>query len=86
MTMAALLQYTHSVIRAIPDFHYEQAQCSATDTGFVEEHVVCGTLPDGSTLHLPVCVVADVINGKVSRVREYADSFAARGLLRALAQ
>lgn len=63
---------------------YADAIRSATATGFVEEHAVRGTLPDGSRLDLPVCVVADVVDGKKTNLREYFDTGAAAGLIRAL--
>ena len=69
----------------VKDFHYENAVRSATESGFVEEHQVCGTLPDGGELNLAVCVVAQLRDGKISVLREYFDSRAAAKLLAALA-
>ena len=50
----------------------------------VEEHRVCGTLPDGSNLDLAACVVADVRDGRICALREYMDTAAAAGLVAAL--
>ena len=58
---------------------------SAIDSGFVEEHTVRGTLPNGSQLTLVACVVADIENCKITRLREYVDTAAAAGLSAALA-
>jgi ketosteroid isomerase-like protein len=41
-------------------------------------------LPDGGELRLAACVVADVGDGRIVRMREYVDSAAAAGLLAAL--
>jgi len=84
MSLETLLKFTAAVHGVVPDFHYENPVRSSTATGFVEEHDVCGTLPDGSALRLPVCVVAEVKDGKISAVREYLDSARAAGLLKAL--
>ena len=86
MTVDSLLAFTQAVHRVVDDFRYENARRSATETGFVEEHSVRGTLPDGSELKLAACVVADVVDGRISSLREYVDGAAAAGLLKALAQ
>jgi len=84
MNLETLLGFTSAVLKVVKGFRYEDAVRSATATGFVEEHAVRGTLPDGTALNLSVCVVADVKNGKITTVREYFDSKAAEGLARAL--
>lgn len=85
MSLDTLLRFNAAVGRVVKDFRYEDAVRSATGTGFVEEHAVRGTLPDGKALDLAVCVVADVKDGRVTDVREYLDSAAAAGLSAALA-
>ena len=84
MDLESLLAFSALVKRVIPDFHYENAVRTVTPAGFVEEHDVCGTLPDGSDLRVAACVVAEVSDGKVTRVREYLDTAAAAGLADAL--
>lgn len=84
MDRDTLLKFTGAVNAVVPDFRYEEAIRSATETGFIEEHRVRGTLPDGEQLDLTVCVVGEVVDGKIIVLREYADTAAAAGLLRAL--
>jgi len=84
MNLETLLGFTAAVLKVVKGFRYEDAVRSATATGFVEEHAVRGTLPDGSSLELAVCVVAKVKGGKITDVREYFDSKAAAGLAKAL--
>ena len=84
MGLDALLRFNGAVHRVVKDFRYEGAVRSATTTGFVEEHAVRGTLPDGKALDLQACVVADVRGGKVTGVREYVDTGAAADLIAAL--
>ncbi len=79
-----LLQFTGVVNAVVPDFRYEEAIRSATETGFVEEHRVRGTLPDGGQIDLMVCVVGEVSDGKITVLREYVDTAAAAGLMKAL--
>ena len=86
MDLDALLHFSRTVREVVRDFRYEDAKRSATATGFVEEHSVRGVLPDGGDLDLTVCVVADVRDGRVCELREYLDTFAARGLSEALSR
>ncbi len=79
-----LLKFTGMVNAVVPDFRYEEAVRSGTETGFVEEHRVRGTLPDGSQLDLMACVVGEVSDGKITVLREYVDTAAAGGLMKAL--
>jgi ketosteroid isomerase-like protein len=84
MDLESLLGFSRSVLRVVDNFRYEDAKRSATATGFVEEHSVRGVLPDGNSLDLAVCVVADVRDGRVCDLREYLDVSAASGLIAAL--
>lgn len=84
MTLEPLLEFALAVYNIVKDFRYEDAVRSETSSGFVEEHNVRGTLPDGSEIDLAVCVVAEVREGKVVNVREYFDSASAAGLIRAM--
>jgi ketosteroid isomerase-like protein len=86
MSLETLLKFNRKVGAAVTGFRYEDTVRSATDTGFVEEHAVRGTLPDGTALELAVCVVATVKDGRVTDVREYLDSAASAGLAAALKQ
>jgi len=84
MGLDALVQFSGAVSAVVPDFRYEDRVVTATEQGFVEEHLVCGTLPDGSKLRLPACVVCEVRDGRIVSLREYLDMAAAKGLLKAL--
>lgn len=84
ITLEPLLEFALAVLKVVKNFRYEEAVRSETSSGFVEEHSVRGTLPDGSDLDLRVCVVAEVRDGKVANVREYFDSGTAAGLIKAL--
>ena len=82
----ALLRFAAAVKAAAPDFRYENPVRYDTGDGFVEEHDVRGTAPDGTPFKVAVCVVATVANGKISTMNEYLDTAAARPLMDALAR
>ena len=85
LTLDTLLEFSLAVHGLVENFRYEDAIRNATAEGFVEEHSVRGTLPDGSELRLAACVVAVVEAGRITELREYFDGAAARGLAKALA-
>ena len=85
MSRDILLGFSAAVKTKVPDFRYDDIVCAATDTGFVEEHTVRGTLPDGEQLNLRLCVIGTVVDGKITELREYLDSAGAAGLVKALA-
>ncbi|UAB77715.1 nuclear transport factor 2 family protein [Erythrobacter sp. SCSIO 43205] len=84
MDADTLMGFTDRVHKVVPDFRYENTVCQATENGFIEEHDVCGTLPDESTFKLTLCVVGEVEDGKIAALREYVDTGAAAGLMKAL--
>jgi ketosteroid isomerase-like protein len=62
------------MVRTLPERRYDEQRLSATDTGFVSQHVLRGTTVDGRTVAIPACIVATCTDGRVSRIEEYIDS------------
>ena len=62
----------------------QDIRVTPSDTGFVAQLVSVGTTTSGEHLRVAVCLVATVADGRITRVEEYADSEAAKPLLRAL--
>ncbi|MSO78281.1 MAG: nuclear transport factor 2 family protein [Acidimicrobiia bacterium] len=62
----------------------EDVRITSTEYGFVVQLVTVGTTTGGEALRVAVCLVATVNDGLITRVDEYADSEAAKPLLRAL--
>lgn len=69
-TMAALDWF----FRALPERRYERVSRHAFAGGFVQQHVITGTLADGTALVWPACAIGRVENGRIARVDEYMDS------------
>ena len=51
--------------------------------GYVQQHVLNGTLADGTAFRMPACVVVSVENGRIAKLEEYLDSAHVEPLLRA---
>ena len=84
MDRETLLRFAGAFRAVVRDYRYENVTCVQTDTGFVEEHDVCGTLADGTQVRLPACVVAEVRDGKIEAIREYFDSVRVTAVAKAL--
>jgi ketosteroid isomerase-like protein len=58
----------------IAGFRYEDVRRTATADGFIEQHVLRGTAPNGAELRVPACIVCTVADGRIMRLDEYFDS------------
>ncbi len=67
----AVLDGFFAVVR---DRRYEDVRLVAFPGGFVQQHRLTGTLPDGGTLDWPACIICQVEDGKIVRLDEYMDS------------
>lgn len=68
---------TLKVLAGIPNrisgAHYDVSQREATQTGFVQQHVLKGTMPNGEPIELIACIVCRVEDGRITRLDEYFD-------------
>jgi len=55
------------------DRHYEVRRRIVIPGGFLQEHVLCGRAPDGTAVAMPACIVAEVGDGRITRMNEYLD-------------
>ena len=62
------------VVRNVRDLRYEEIRRQRTDTGFVQQHVLRGTAPNGQPLNIRACLVCTVRDGRITRLNEYLDT------------
>jgi ketosteroid isomerase-like protein len=62
------------------DRRYDVSRREVIDGGFLQQHVLRGTAPDGSAVAMPACIVATVTDGQVVRIDEYLDPSALAAL------
>ena len=62
------------VVRHIGNLRYEAVRCHPTENGFVQQHVLRGTAPNGQALSIPACLVCTVTDGRITRLDEYLDT------------
>ena len=70
-------------VRKLPDRLYTVQRVEALPDGFVQQHVLSATLPDGAPWKMSACVVVRMAEGRITRLDEYIDS-AEAGALRGL--
>ena len=59
--------------KRIAGAHYDIWYREATETGFVQQHVLRGTMPNGEPIAIPACIVCRVEEGRITRLDEYFD-------------
>lgn len=67
-------------IRTLPDRYYRVLYRAALEDGFVQQHILEATLPDGTKWKMFACVVVRIENGVIVRLDEYLDSAQAKAL------
>ena len=60
--------------RNLPDRHYRVLRREALPDGFLQQHVLEATLPDGARWGLDACVIVRMKDGLITRLDEYLDS------------
>ncbi|GAB2631177.1 nuclear transport factor 2 family protein [Prescottella soli] len=71
--------------RTLEDFRYEDIRRHLLPDGFVQQHVVRGTLAGHGPLEVPAALFVHVVDGRICRIDEYVDSAATRALHEAAA-
>ena len=67
-------------IRTLPDRNYRVIRRETLKDGFVQQHVLEATLPDGTSWHMFACCVIRMADGKITRLDEYLDSAQGKAL------
>ena len=60
--------------RAVAGLHYDIVRRAVVSDGVLQQHVLRGTLPDGSPVELHAAMYLQVRDGHVTRIEEYLDS------------
>jgi ketosteroid isomerase-like protein len=66
--------------RKLPERHYNVLRRETLADGFLQQHILEATLPDGTSWAMPACVVVRMAGGKITRLDEYLDSAHAAAL------
>lgn len=61
---------------------YDDVRRQETDNGYVQQHVLRGTAPNGEPFEVEACLVVQVRDGRIVRLEEYLDTAQIQPLLR----
>ena len=64
----------------VPDLRMDAVRRRGVPGGFVEQHVLAGTMPDGAPLRVVGCFLGTVEDGRIARLEEYVDGSQAAAL------
>ncbi len=56
------------------DLRYENVRVTPTSEGFVQQHTMKCTAPNGEPVEAHVCMIATIEDGKIVHVSEYMDT------------
>jgi len=62
------------VIRNLRSRRYRIVRLEALGDGYLQQHVLEATLPDGSAFAMPACLIVRTREGRITRLDEYLDS------------
>ncbi len=68
----------------IKDWKYDVWFREATESGMVQQHTLRGRLPNGDALAIPVCIVLQIQDRRITRLDEYIDSVHTQPMVDAL--
>ena len=77
------LKGVHWIHKVLAGVRYDVTRRVAIPGGFVQEHVLRGTLPSGEAFAMPACVICTVADGVIVTLDEYLDSAHTRPLVAA---
>lgn len=67
-------------IKTLPDRNYRVVRRVALADGFLQQHVLEATLPDGTAWSMDACCVIKIEDGLIVRLDEYLDSAQGKAL------
>jgi ketosteroid isomerase-like protein len=60
--------------RNVRDLRYEEIRRDALAAGYVQRHVLRGSIKDGPSIEVPACLFVTIEDDTITRIEEYADS------------
>jgi ketosteroid isomerase-like protein len=58
----------------VTGLRYDVTRRRAIAGGYVQQHVLRGTAPNGSELAVEACLIVELVDGRISRLEEYLDT------------
>jgi ketosteroid isomerase-like protein len=71
-----MLKIVAFLAQEVKDVRYEEVRVAATPTGYVQQHVLRATAPDGRPVECAACLVVEMEGDRIRRLDEYMDAAA----------
>ena len=68
--------------KRLSGMEYGDIHRQPTPTGYVQQHILRGTAPDGTKVEMPACLIVTIEGERITRLDEYLDPAAAAALSR----
>jgi uncharacterized protein len=75
-TIDANIKVLKWFVETLPDRRYTVLRREVIPDGFMQQHVLSATLPNGEQWKMDACVIVRLKDGKIERLDEYIDSAA----------
>jgi ketosteroid isomerase-like protein len=62
------------MVRKVRGLRYEDIRRVEIPGGFVQQHVLRGTAPNGQPIDVPAAMFCTVVDGRITRLEEYLDT------------
>jgi uncharacterized protein len=62
------------LVRSVSSLRYEDVRRQRTEHGFLQQHVLRGSAPNGRPVELAACLICTVAGGRITRLEEYFDT------------
>jgi ketosteroid isomerase-like protein len=72
----------HWMHKRLSNLNYDIQKRVALPDGFLQQHILRGTLASGEEFALHACAICKVENGKITELEEYLDTAATKPLLK----
>jgi len=59
--------------RRLSNLNYDIQHREPISGGFLQQHILRGTLPSGEAFAMPACAICQVENGRITSLEEYLD-------------
>ncbi len=69
------------ITRHVGGLSYDEIRRNVIPDGFVQQHVLRGTAPDGSALEVPAMMRVYCSDGHITRIEEYLDTAQTKALM-----
>jgi ketosteroid isomerase-like protein len=76
-----MLKIVRLLTADLKDLRYDDIRVTPTARGYVQQHVLRATAPDGRPVVCAACLVVEIEDGRIRRIDEYMDGAALAPLL-----